>query len=126
MNDTFYITSKEKLQGEYNQFTKLLLDKASYPDGLVFHTSGVVQGIVRICDIKILEHGEKIEFIAWGTENRMISSISDPWWKAYWKSNYSKENREKYEKYLSVSKRKVFGIAERTQDTLMINKLVVI
>lgn len=125
LDDTFYITSKEKMQGEYTQFTKLLLDKASYPDGLVFQTSGFMQGIIRACDIKILEQGEKIEFSVWGTEKRVISSITDPWWIAYWKSSFSKENCEKYERYLSASKRKVFGIVERTHDMLVINKLVV-
>lgn len=126
LDKSLYVTSNESLEGEYTEFTKLMLNKASYPDRILSMVSGTSQAILRLRQVKIVNQAKTLEFVPWGTDKKKTAQVMDPWWVRYWENNYSKEKIDYYEKLLSKNKKKTFAFVEAKDSDLTIKKLIVL
>lgn len=120
-----FITSNECLKKEYPEFLKIMLNKASYARRIMMTMAGVSYGIIRIRQVGIIDKGKKIDFLFWGTNERRVAYVKDPWWVEYWEHMYSAQRKDYYENYLSKNKAKVFCIAESKDAVLTIIKILV-
>ena len=126
LEDNSFTTDGDRLGEKYPEFVGLLLNKASTPERVLSSSVGTSYGIIRLRQMTILDEGTKIDSMIWGLTSSYGFIISDPWWLNYWSNNYSKENAERYRKYLSKSRRKVFALIENKASELNIKKLMVL
>lgn len=126
LDNNLYVTSNEFLGGEYTDFTRLMLNKASYPDRILSMISGTSQAIIRLRQVRIVNKAKTIKFVPWGTNDNYTSLMLDPWWVRYWNNNYSNEKVEYYEEFLSKNKKKVFAFVESKNSELTVKKLIIL
>lgn len=126
LEENTYVTSQDKLIGEYNNIQRLLLNKAAYPDWIIPSSSGISYGIIRIRQVEILEKGNRINSTIWGLGTKCSATVIDPWWINYWSKKYSIEAAERYQKYLSALRKKVFAFIENNASRIEVLKLIVL
>ena len=126
IDEESFITSKDTLKGCCDEFHRILFDKASCSERILSLLSGKTYGVIGLKQLEIDYEEQKIEFEVWGTKYKRSAKICDPYWLRFWKSSKTLDVKLRWERKLSSSKTKLFGVVENYNSNITIKKLFVV